>query len=778
MNKALLIILSAAMAFSLLSGCSGQGVATAEVAVSPIIAETVKAAYHDFTYEVDPATLGIVITSDGVEEQASVPLKKREFTEYKQEAGRTEWTYPAEQIKVVIEKKDHYLDIQIQSLGAEQFQWPTIQADDYLLPLWEGKRIPSNDPNWRQFLKEETLTWSESFSMNFMAMGMQKYALVYVVDNPFNNEVSFGTEPKINLTFTHEFPTLNPKKEYGFRLYVTANDPVSVAKLYRGYIQETHGLKTLAEKAKENPEVAKLYGAPHIYMWNSQVLTNENVNWSAMKSRLGSPIWAWITELMERYTEDGSQELNSVLGEAKKEPLNAYHKRALVKALNQVLKLKQLYRPDLFRSADATMLTAIAGGVDKLSEQKMYAFNKSLLKSVFGDALANPSEWGQEQSTKLVEDMHQAGIKQAWIGLPNWANGLMNPAFVEKSAKLGYLIGPYDSYHSIQEKENKEWNTAYFPDSKLYNEATVTNKRGKKIGGFLNRGRKLNPTLSLPSVKQRLEGILQDGILYNSWFIDCDATGEIYDDYTPGNITTQEQDMQARLARMEYISKEKRMVIGSEGGNDFASRVIAFAHGLETPVIKWSDKDMRENKSSPYYIGGYWSAQGGIPERYAKEVPIKGLYQRIYVDPTYSLPLFKLVYNDSVITTHHWEWGSLKIKDEAAERMLYELLYNVPPLYHLDKEQWESHQDMIKTYLDVWSPFHAKAVTKEMTQFKVLSKDRLLQTAKYGEDIQVIVNFSKKDVQYEQEAIPAMSAVMKDGKSRTVFKARDAVYKG
>ena len=114
--------------------------------------------------------------------------------------------------------------------------------------------------------------------------------------------------------------------------------------------------------------------------------------------------------------------------------------------------------------------------------------------------------------------------------------------------------------------------------------------------GFLGRGRKLNPTLSLPSVKERMNDILQNGPKYNSWFIDCDATGEIYDDYSAKHITTQEQDLKARLQRMDYISQEKGMVVGSEGGNDFASSTIAFAHGIETPVIKWDDEDMRKTK--------------------------------------------------------------------------------------------------------------------------------------------------------------------------------------
>ncbi len=42
-----------------------------------------------------------------------------------------------------------------------------------------------------------------------------------------------------------------------------------------------------------------------------------------------------------------------------------------------------------------------------------------------------------------------------------------------------------------------------------------------------------------------MNDILQNGPKYNSWFIDCDATGEIYDDYSAKHITTQEQDLKS-----------------------------------------------------------------------------------------------------------------------------------------------------------------------------------------------------------------------------------------
>lgn len=95
-----------------------------------------------------------------------------------------------------------------------------------------------------------------------------------------------------------------------------------------------------------------------------------------------------------------------------------------------------------------------------------------------------------------------------------------------------------------------------------------------------------------------MEGIMSNQLPFNSWFIDCDATGEIYDDYTPSHITTQEEDLAARLERMSYIRDQYHLVIGSEGGNDFAASDIAYAHGIELKTFAWMDEDMKRIRTA------------------------------------------------------------------------------------------------------------------------------------------------------------------------------------
>ncbi|EGL19056.1 MULTISPECIES: glycoside hydrolase [unclassified Paenibacillus] len=763
MRKQLTWSLAAILCAGAAAGCEGRESAKA------VISATGAYAHKDFTFDVRPETFEITLSRNGVKESVSLPLPVSPVSRVVRKADTVTWSIPGK-ADIQVRKKENYLDVTITSTGAETFQWPRVTADSYLLPLGEGKKIPANDASWMQFLKEETLNWSESFSMDFFALNKQAYSIVYIVKNKFNNEVRFKGDSAIGFDFSHEFPSLTPDKSYGFRLYVTDNDPVSAAKTYQAYRHEMEPFLTLADKAKANPEVAKLFGAPHIYLWNEQLLAETDVDWSKIRSRLESPLGPWIAELLAAHTEDGAGEFNSVLKQMRAQDyFDAYQKKIVLRAMNAVLKLKPFYKAELFPDLDSQTLQLAAKGTDRLSKQQTYELNKKILKSALQDAVTDIGTWGEDHSAKLVEDMKQAGIANAWIGLPNWSDGLMNPGFVRKTNEQGYLIGPYDSYHSIQQKENPSWNTAYFPDSTLYEQATIAKKDGTKIGGFLGRGRKLNPALSLPSVKQRTQAILQDGIAFNSWFIDCDATGEIYDDYTAAHPTTQLQDLKARLERIAYIANEKKMVVGSEGGSDYAHNTIAFAHGIETPVIQWADPDMRTDKSSEYYVGDYYSPQGTIPERYGKQVPIKPLYHTIYTDPAYSVPLYKLVYNDSVITTHHWEWGSDKIKGEVGDRMLKELLYNVPPLYHLDRQVWEKEKARITAYLKVWSPFHKKAVNREMTGFRILSEDRLVQRTEYGPDLNVTVNFSDKEARIGDQVLPAKSAVIQDGPDQIRF---------
>lgn len=766
-----MIIVSMALILIIGTACSHKSSAKTPSQIDKENNKRTEYAQGNFTYEAIPETFELKVTKDGTTETIAEPQAKRKVTNLKKTKTETSWDYPDEKLHVTIKKQAKSLDVKIHSTNPKtsHFEWPRVNAPTYTLPISEGKQIPQNDPAWKKFFttdKEQTM--NEYFSMKFFTLNKEKFAVSYVMPDTFNNDILFHTDPAIQFSINHTFSSVNKEKDYQYSIFITDNNPVAIAKNYQNYIKEQHQFTTLAEKEKQNPEIKKLYGAPHAYLWNSRVLTDADMHWNKLKTSIDDPLFEWMGTLLDKYGEDGATEYRTVLANIKNGEMYQYEKNMMLNSFQYILQMPQLYNPAIFKNPDTTAKKYIDKGVANLNEQERYDLNKHLISSHISGLTTPVDEWGQSNATQIIQEMEQAGIKKAWLGLPNWVNGLMNPASVDAAVKAGYLMGPYDSYQSIQQDASIDWNTASFPDPKLYEDATVENEQGEKLTGFLGKGRKLNPTLVFDAVKARVDGILAEGIGFNSWFMDVDAAGELHDDFAKAHPTTQKEDAAARMKRLDYLNK-KGFVIGSEGGNDYAASDIAFAHGLETPVIKWDDPDMRENEDSPYFIGKYASMDGSIPTRYSKIVPIKEEYKPIYTSPVYSIPLFKLVYNRSVITTHHWEWDSYKIKGQTGERRLKEYLYNTPPLFHLDEANWKLHQADITANMKNWTPFQQEALRHEMTNFQTLDTDRLVQKTEFGSDLQVIANFSSKDFQSEKLTIPAHSALISNNGKITMI---------
>lgn len=591
---------------------------------------------RDFEFVVDPGTFALSVNVDGEELQVSAPQSKIDFADFKKTNNSASWRYPKQGLTVSIKKSDGALSVHVLGDGkdAKTVSWPSVQGDSYILPLGEGKRFESTDSNWKTYLEEMELDLTDGYSMPFFGTMNQKHGIMYILDDPYNSTVKFTTKSKIGMLYSHRYTTIDKDRDYGYKIYITDTNPVTMSKLYRQERMAQGKFTTLEEKAASQPNIRKLYGAPHIYLWEKNM-----------------PV-------------------------------------------------------------------------------------------------------------SFLKDLKKAGIEKAWLGFDTWAKGTENPSFVKEAVQKGYLIGMYDSYHSIHANGAADWETAKFSNPALYEEATVTKANGKKATGFGGKGRKLNPRFSMPEVKARLDRLVTPNLPFNSWFIDCDATGEALEDYTKGHETTISQDLTARLERMAYIRDQKNLVIGSEGGNDFASQTIAFAHGIEMPAFSWMDQDMSKNKNSPYYLGKYYDYRGGVAEVFRKPVPLKSLYEEIFLNPYYDVPLFKLVYNDSVITTYQWSWDTFKMKDFVEQRMLKEVLYNIPPMYHLDTRLWKQRSAQIMKHQKIWGPFHEKAVKMEMTDFQCLNAERTVQMTTFGDSLSVICNYTKKPFIYKGKTVQPMETLI------------------
>ncbi|MEC0369857.1 hypothetical protein [Paenibacillus chibensis] len=262
------------------------------------LTSTIIPSAYDFDVDADPETEQLFIIRNGNRTSASLPMPKEPVTNLDKTPESISWTYPRKQISIQIKKQDRYAEVSLTSTGAKRFEWPKVEGDSYMLPIGEGKYIPGGDGVWKSFLKDNDMSFIECFSMRFFVVNHKMGSILYIADDMFNDTVHFRTEPAIQMSFTHEFPAVNPNKTYRFRIYVTDNDPARIASIYRSYIREKGEFTPLAEKATQNPNVSKLFGEPHIYLWSSQAITEDNIHWNTLAKRIRDPLFGWIGELL------------------------------------------------------------------------------------------------------------------------------------------------------------------------------------------------------------------------------------------------------------------------------------------------------------------------------------------------------------------------------------------------------------------------------------------------------------------------------------------------
>ena len=732
--------------------------------------ETVRLSNATWTVDIVPQSLAVNAYPMG--EGTAVPVSSGQtgfgdVTEFSQEGNVIGWRFPDRFLTVRFELVEASLSVEFVQDELEgdtsSLTWPLIEDSQtlraYILPFFEGSYVPKDDVKWRDFLsKRGPINTTAGLSMPFWGLDLGDRTLTYILTNPFNNQIHFSetSSSALGMKVSHAFTPNWKRKTYGLRISFGAASPVDPAKQYRQYFMKNTEYVSFAEKIKKTPEAEKLLGAAHVYLWGGKLLSEYDVtDWKAFATRLSSDsavakqVWRRLNAEAQEIVRDITQSDYSA----------NYSRRAVSRAISEQLEKPAFYNAFAWVEIPLVPETEqlVSRDVSTQSLPEIYRRNCLLFYAAFSDTLRHPDEWGDGLSVKLMERFAESGLDRLWLGVDSWQDGFRHPTAVAKARELGYLIGPYDSYHSIHHPNEKDtWETAQF-DLSLYETGAIVNADGTRNRGFKKKGYHLSPLVAKPYVENRVNGIVgQMPTDFNTWFIDCDAYGELFDDYSVSHPATQLDDMNARLDRIAWIRDTHNMVVGSEGGSAYSASTIHFAHGMTVPVIGWGDPDMK-SKTSPYYVGGYWPPEG--PAIHIKQVPLKPNYLYHYYDPRFRLPLYQIVFHDSVIATHHWGSGSLKFENAIETLALLELLYNVPPLYHLNMAEFSKHEAWIKRHYAFFSPLHRHIGGQTMTDFEWLSDDKQVQRTEFGDTVELFANFGAEPFAYKDVVIPGKSVV-------------------
>ena len=174
---------------------------------------------------------------------------------------------------------------------------------------------------------------------------------------------------------------------------------------------------------------------------------------------------------------------------------------------------------------------------------------------------------------------------------------------------------------------------------------------------------------------------------------------------------------------------------------------------------------MTQDPQSPYFVGNWYPTEQ--PAVFFKSVPLKEPFRTVYFEPTMRLPLYQAVFHGSVITTHHWLFDSLKLSNVQVENELTQLLYNVPPLYHLSTATLKQRLPVIQRQDAFFRALHQRLATQAMIDFRWLSDDRQVQQTTFADGTRLVANFSGQ--------IREIAGATLDEYSITAFEAGDNV---
>ncbi|QIW09229.1 glycoside hydrolase [Francisella sp. LA112445] len=732
-------------------------------------ANPVNLCQQDSCFIIDPATLKVDLRQGSSDIPISEAQTKQNFKITSQ--NKSELDFTRDNVNVDFKLNNKGLNVSFKNneklarTANKAITFPVINgSESFLLPMLEGWDIPTDNKKWIKYL---TSTSSEKdpynalsrLSMQFLTAGFGKSAIYYQVNNIFNNSFWFTGNESLTLHFKHTFNILNEGKPFGFTIKILKNDPAVIADTYRQHKINQGQFVTLEEKAKVVPDVTKLYGAPFIYLWGDELVGEANINWKGLQKFVRQQLASKSDNPTKYFNRILKEHSNNTLEEfAKQKWLYASLKSDVDNALKELVKDPTLWNKQEFSSVQLNSTAA-----KLISEPKTPAniveLNKNLIQSAYSKYIAPVSQWGNGVSIWMIKQLQDIGLKNAWFGLNDISDGIYHINVIDQAKKDGYLIAPYDSYNSLIEKDPDSMPTAYFgTEGNLFKNAAIIKQNGQYLQGFLNGQRELNSSYAMPQVKLRLNRAINIyNAKFNSWFFDSDGAGAMYNDFSTKHPQTKAQDAQNKIAYFKWAAKHYNLVVGTEDGKDYIAPVAVYGQGLVSQGI-W-DKDMRQNKKSKYYMGSYWSPTG-IPPRYAKPTLLNPLLSYIYYNPIFEVPLYQMVYNNSIITSDHWEYATFKFPSQIKNNILKTFLYNYPPLLHLDRKAWAQQKELLSKYLPVWSKWHKILVQQKMTNFSYLSKDKLLQSTQFSNGVTVIANFTDSIKHYHKISIPAKSVVI------------------
>ncbi|MDO5581681.1 MAG: glycoside hydrolase [Planctomycetia bacterium] len=343
---------------------------------------------------------------------------------------------------------------------------------------------------------------------------------------------------------------------------------------------------------------------------------------------------------------------------------------------------------------------------------------------------ANIWSWGGNR-VNFVKDLKAAGIDRIL-----WSGGGEAKDLAEMN-QLGYVLtSRYDIYQDLMDPSLlKEAGIKNPPDCWTQDawphDIAWKNENGTIWTGWsIDNPDKTKPRIpcavlcartALPYAEKRIGNELKTKP-YKARFLDTTVASSWRECWHPDHPMTRTDCKNWRMKLLELLGKRFDLVCGSETGHEASVPYCDFYEGM------MSLGPYRVPESGRY-LEKIWNDP---PERLVK-------YQ---TGESFRLPLWELVYHDCTVS--YWYWGDYnnKLPTLWRKRDLFNALYGVPPMYLFSKDSsWDKLKEKFVASYKVAEPVSRLTGYSEMTDHRILSKDRTVQQTEFANGCRVIVNF-------------------------------------
>lgn len=535
------------------------------------------------------------------------------------------WSYPARGLRVTAAGESGRLLMTVRSEKDGTLAWPVTgkgagtgaRGASLQIPRGEGLSVPVADRFWNS--RQAGLVGTDddlatgSLTLPLWGYTSHGHGVSYLVPESIGTSLGFASaDGRLNATAKHEFSRRERTLDYTVAFSLTSASPVAPAADYHRWLGEHGQLHTLKQKIAENPEVGKLLGAEHAYLW------------------------------------------------------------------------------------------------------------------------------GGARDAEAVRTLRKQGNTRLWLGYDADGHPMSRDAVAE-ARKLGYLVGPYDSYDNGQDPETADTPIAKWP-GRVYPDFCVRDAKGTIATGFGARGCYLSSEAFAKSeptehyLARHTEEMTKNGA--NSVFVDVDAAGELFSDFTGSHPLTKRQDRDNRMDRLRTLADKDHFVVGSESAVSWSASALAFDHGAQTPVNDglWA---FQKDKTK---WGAYYPADA--PGQFFHPTTLPASLAKSMFDPAYRVPLYETALHDSLVNTDRWEMPYDKLPAQKKDRALMSVLYNTPLNFVLGDQNLASTGKEMAALQHYFAPLHKAAGTERMTAFHWLTEDHLVQHSVFGDGtLTVTANF-------------------------------------